>query len=89
MWRSLKEWEDLTEKWIKTQFNAINAKDISTRADQYAKICLRLEKNLEDNPIQQKLKELVDTFKTAMPIVVALRNENLKEYHWKQIKDMI
>ena len=24
-----------------------------------------------------------------MPIVVALRNENLKEHHWKEIKDMI
>jgi hypothetical protein len=51
MWRSLKEWEELTEKWTKTQFNAINAKDIATRADAYAKICMRLEKNLEENPI--------------------------------------
>lgn len=50
---------------------------------------MRLEKNLEDNPIQQKLKYLVDQFKGAMPIVVAFRNDNLKEYHWKQIKDMI
>lgn len=55
----------------------------------YAKICLRLEKNLEDNPIQRKLKELVETFKGAMPIVVALRNEALGEHHWKEIKDLI
>ena len=33
MWRSLKEWEELIEKWTQTQFNAINAKDIATRAD--------------------------------------------------------
>lgn len=89
MWRSLKEWEELTEKWIKTQFNNIQAKEIAQKADQYAKICMRLEKNLEDNPIQRKLKELVDTFKGAMPIVVALRNDNLKEHHWKEIKDLI
>lgn len=50
---------------------------------------MRLEKNLEDNPIQRKLKELVDTFKGAMPIVVALRNDNLKDHHWKEIKDLI
>lgn len=89
MWRSLKEWEEFTEKWKKTQFNAINAKDIASKADNYAKICLRLEKNLEENPIQMKLKELVDTFKGAMPIVVAFRNENLKEQHWREIKDLI
>ena len=46
-------------------------------------------RTLEENPIQQKLKELVDTFKGAMPIVVALRNDNLKEHHWKEIKDLI
>lgn len=50
---------------------------------------MRLEKNLEDNPIQKKLKDLVDTFRGAMPIVVALRNDNLKESHWKEIKDLI
>lgn len=89
MWRSLKEWEELQETWIKTQFGSIQAKDISQKADFYAKICMRLEKNLEDNPIQRKLKELVDTFKGAMPIVVALRNDALQEHHWKEIKDLI
>ena len=89
MWRSLKEWEELTEIWTKTQFNNINAKEIESKADQYSKVCLRLEKNLDENPISTKLKELVDTFKGARPIVVALRNENLKEHHWKEIKDLI
>jgi hypothetical protein len=31
----------------------------------------------------------VDTFKGAMPIVVALRNNALKEQHWKEIKEKI
>ncbi len=83
MWRSLKEWEELTEGWINTQFGAIAAKEIKDKADAFAKICLRLEKNLEENPIQLKLKDMVDTFKGAMPIVVALRNDNLKDHHWK------
>lgn len=89
MWRSLKEWQDLQEQWIKTQFNSIQAKEIAAKADQFSKICVRLEKNLEENPIQKNLKELVDTFKGAMPIVVALRNDNLKDSHWKEIKDLI
>lgn len=32
---------------------------------------------------------MVDTFKAAMPVVIALRNENLKPCHWKEIKDLI
>ncbi len=32
---------------------------------------------------------MVDTFKSAMPVVIALRNENLKLEHWREIKDLI
>ena len=32
---------------------------------------------------------MVDTFKAAMPVVMALRNENLKIEHWKEIKALI
>jgi dynein heavy chain len=50
---------------------------------------MRLEKNLDPNPIQEKLKTAVTTFKEAMPIVKALRNEYLGETHWAQIKGLI
>ncbi len=33
MWRSLREWEELTDHWIKEKFNNINAKEIATKAD--------------------------------------------------------
>ncbi len=32
---------------------------------------------------------MVDTFKAAMPVVTALRNEFLKENHWKEITELI
>ena len=32
---------------------------------------------------------MVDTFKSAMPVVLALRNDNLKEAHWVEIKELI
>ncbi|PCI26914.1 hypothetical protein COB52_05615 [Candidatus Kaiserbacteria bacterium] len=89
MWRSLKQWEELTEGWAKQKFDSIDAKSIQVQADKFAKICSRVEKNLPENPIGTKLKDLVDTFKGAMPIVVALRNDNLKEHHWGEIKSLI
>lgn len=48
-----------------------------------------MEKNLPPNPIAQKLKVLVDTFKAAMPVVIALRNDKLKGEHWDEINSMI
>lgn len=50
---------------------------------------MRLEKNLDANPIQEKLKGQVETFKEAMPIVKALRNDKLQPEHWTQIKALI
>ena len=82
MWRSLNEWQDLNEKWYKTQFNEVDAKGITALAEKFSKNCMRLEKNLDPNPIQEKLKILVNTFKDAMPIVTALRNDKLEEHHW-------
>ena len=32
---------------------------------------------------------MVDTFKAAMPVVIALRNDNLKAEHWAEIKGLI
>lgn len=82
MWHSLDEWEQLTEAWVKTKFNEIDAPKIEEQSEKYDKIAKRLEKSLEANPIQARLKDLVDTFKGAMPIVTALRNKQLEEDHW-------
>lgn len=32
---------------------------------------------------------MVETYKSAMPIVKGMRNENLREAHWTQIKELI
>jgi len=49
----------------------------------------RLEKAVPDNPILRKLKELVETFRGAMPIVTALRRPELKPNHWAEINELI
>lgn len=33
MWRSLNEWEERTDGWVKEKFGNINAKDIQAKAD--------------------------------------------------------
>ena len=50
---------------------------------------MRLEKNMPPNMIQVQLKEQVEQFKDAMPIVTALRNDKLEEIHMNQIKELI
>lgn len=77
MWHSLEEWSQLTDDWKKTNFKEIDAPSIAKLAEKYAKTCKRLEGALDPNPIQAKLKFLVEQFEAAMPIVTALRNPDL------------
>ena len=89
MWISLEEWGTMTENWKKENFGSIDAPAIAKIAEKYAKIVKRIEGAIEMNPIQQKLRHLVEQFEAAMPIVMALRNPNLKEMHWADIREMI
>lgn len=75
MWRSLEEWQKYNEEWYKTAFSDIKVDEITALSDKFAKNCIRIEKNLDENPIGKKLKELVTTFKDAMPVVKALSTD--------------
>lgn len=89
MWRSLRDWNGMTEKWKITPFKDIDSKDISKQGDIYFKNVMRIEKSLDANPVQEKLKIQVVQFKEAMPIVTALRNDKLTTEHWAEIKALI
>ena len=89
LWRSKDEWQKLKAGYENTPFGEINDKEISKQCDKYGKISGQLERQLESNPIQENLKELVEEFRGAMPIVSALRNKDLKADHWRQINEFI
>ncbi len=89
LWKSLREWNILTERWTSQQFATINSKEIGNKAEYYAKIAYRVDRELPENPVSNELKVVVDTFKKAVPVVLSLRNENLQKHHWKAIKDLL
>jgi len=60
----------------------INTSEIKAKGDEYTKVVNRCQKGLPSNPILEELKELVFSFKDTMPVVVALGNPKLKNYHW-------
>ena len=49
----------------------------------------RVGKILPENEIQVELEENVSTFSNAMPIVTSLRNVNLSEAHWEEIRNIV
>lgn len=46
MWKSLKEWKELTKGWIDGKFNQIDTEEIRQKAEFYCKIMQKCEKKL-------------------------------------------
>ena len=51
MWRSLDSWDKKTKGWYLTNFSEIDEPSIALEAEKYFKIAMRIEKNLDPNPI--------------------------------------
>eukprot|EP00966_Prymnesium_polylepis_P236491 5469227-Prymnesium_polylepis.1 len=62
---------------------------MQAQVTRYAKVVAQSDKGLPSNTVVPILKEKVDVFKGLVPVVVAMRNESLKEHHWAQIEQAI
>ena len=51
MWRGLRDWQSLSEKWLMMKFEEINVEEIKQISDKYTKIVTKCVKKLPSNPI--------------------------------------
>lgn len=89
MWKSLKEWKELTREWTVSNFKDINAENIRTKADHYQRIVSKCARKIQPNPVLDELKALLFEFKEAVPIITSLRNPKLTKDHIEEIKQLL
>jgi hypothetical protein len=90
LWKSTKEWDQNIIEWNETMFSQIDVDQIQSLCDKYARHVSKCKKKIPiTNEILLKLEQKVKEFSTTMPVVVALRNKQLKENHLQNIKDII
>ena len=89
MWDSLRDFKALTEQWTKTQFNSLDAEEMSNEITATNKIVMNAERTLPTNNVVPVLKEMVTTFKNTVPVVNDLRNDALMDRHWEKIEAVI
>ena len=89
IWDALREFKLLTELWTKTQFDKLDADEMSNEVTSYNKIVMNAERTLPTNNVVPELKTMVTTFKNTVPVVNDLRNDALIDRHWAKIEDVI
>ena len=89
LWQGLHDWGAQVEGWSTAPFESLDTEEMQKAVTKYNKVCAECEKGLPPNSMLPLLKNKVNVFKSLVPVVVALRNEALKEHHWALIEEAI
>ena len=89
MWKSLKEWKELTMEWTVSKFKEINPEVIRSKAENYQRVANKCSRKIPSNPILDELKQLLYEFREAVPIITSLRNQKLTKDHIEEIKQLL
>lgn len=86
LWKSIEEWDLLIKEWLKKLLDDIVVEVIQKDVNRFTQNIYLLEKGLPTNELVPRLKNKVLDFKKALPIIIALRNPNLKTRHYHQLR---
>lgn len=86
LWKSIEEWDMLIKEWLKKLLDDIVVEILQKDVNRFTQNIYLLEKGLPANELVPKLKNKVLDFKKALPIIIALRNPNLKTRHYHQLR---
>jgi dynein heavy chain len=86
LWKSIEEWDLLIKEWLKKLLDDIVVEILQKDVNRFTQNIYLLEKGLPANELVPKLKNKVMDFKKALPIIIALRNPNLKVRHYHQLR---
>lgn len=73
--------------WGKTLWVNLNPQALVDGIEGYLKEFRKLPRAARTTPIGQVLDNKMKQFKNAVPLMVALKNEALRERHWRQLMD--
>ena len=89
LWTALQSFGEDCEKWKKTEFSALDTKDILDKCSNYETIGRRAAANLGDNGSAiQELITQVESFAESMRVVDYLKCPDLTNDHWQRIQNL-
>jgi len=88
LWRSIEEWDLLIKDWLKKLLDDVVVESVQKDVNRFTQNIYLLEKGLPVNDLVPRLKNKVLDFKKALPIIIALRNPNLKTRHYQQLRQL-
>lgn len=73
LWKSLKEWIKLSDKWRKLQLCQINLPELTNESEAYSQIYLKCGRSMERNEVLEYMKREIEEIKNILPIIDVLK----------------
>ena len=93
LWLATHQWQDSRHKWNTDPFESIDPEDMDTTVTQTQKTMIQLAKTFKDKNamlrIVEEIRASVEGFKPVVPIVMALRNQGMKQRHWDALSEKL
>ncbi|OQR91757.1 dynein heavy chain, partial [Thraustotheca clavata] len=89
VWSTVLSWNSSAEIWRETILNQVAVAEMDEKVLAFYKTTLVCERGLPANDVVRQLKDSVESFKEALPIVADLRCLHLKDRHWLGISEAL
>merc|ERR1711871_1217937 len=77
------------EGWKGGMFKSLDTDAMEEGAQKFQKRLMKLGKELRTWKLFGAMKEKVEQFKKALPLIQDLRNDALRDRHWQQLMDIV
>lgn len=85
LYKLYKAQKEAREMWSKTLWINLNPQALVDGIENYIKDFRKFPKSVRTMPVGQVLDLKMKQFKNVVPLMVALKNEAMRERHWKQL----
>lgn len=86
IWNIKEEWDEKWTKWKDTRFDEIDSNEMNDEAQDFSDKLKNVDREIRNWSIYEQLKNNIESFLQTMPLIGELRNEAIRERHWKELK---
>jgi len=86
LWMIKDQWDKQRELWKDVRFYDLEVDVMEDESIEYQQKCRAQHKDVKDWQVFKYLKNDVDKFKSTMPLIHALKQDFMRERHWKELR---
>lgn len=86
IWNVKEQWDNEWNRWKQEKFYELNIDMMDDKAVEFQEGIKGFDKEVRQWGVFDYLKNKIDQFRSAMPLIMDLRDEAMRDRHWKELR---